>query len=128
MINSLSIDLLIRIKNAYKAGKKEISTPLSKFCQNICEILKKHQYITSYSVDKDNRLLIINLKYTNQCPAVNDVKIFSKPGRRYYSKTSTIPWGKVNNSLIIISTSSGLLSQREAVKKNFGGELIAEIY
>ncbi len=52
----------------------------------------------------------------------------SKPGRRLYSKHSSLPWGKTPKSLIIVSTSSGLLSQKEAAVKKLGGELIAEIY
>ena len=122
MINSLSCDLLTRIKNGSKAGRKNISAPLSKYSLNILEQLQKYGFIAGFTVDAKERLISI------QKPQVLDVKIFSTPGRRLYCTSKTIPWGKTPKSLIIISTSTGLLSQREAVTKKLGGELIAEIW
>jgi small subunit ribosomal protein S8 len=72
--------------------------------------------------------MTLKLAYNNNQPAVFDVKLFSKPGRRLYEKSSSLPWGKTPSSLIIISTSSGLMSQKEAKTKGLGGEIIAEIY
>lgn len=94
----------------------------SNFSRNICEKLKKHGFITDFTVDEENHELII----TN--PTVSDIEILSKPGRHLYVKSSKIPWGKSTKSLIIISTSMGLLSQKEAGSKKVGGELIAEIW
>ena len=128
MITSLSIDLLIRIKNGYRATRSNISAVNSKFCRNICDILKTHKYIKNYSISEDKKTLDIELSYQNNFPAVTDVKIFSKPGRRFYSKHFSLPWGKTRESLIIISTSQGLLSQRSASSKKIGGEIIAEIF
>lgn len=129
MINSLSIDLLIRIKNGYRAERKSISAPNSKFNRAILDILKKYSFIKDYQVkEEDNKMLKIQLSYTDFQAAVTDIDIFSKPGRRFYEKSSSLPWGKTTNSLIIVSTSQGLLSQKEAVSKKLGGELIAEIY
>jgi small subunit ribosomal protein S8 len=122
MINSLSCDLLTRIKNGSRAGRKNISAPLSKYSLNILEQLKKYGFIAGFTVDTKERLISI------QKPQVLDVKIFSTPGRRLYCTSKTIPWGKTPKSLIIISTSTGLLSQREAVTKKLGGELVAEIW
>ncbi len=128
MLQSTSIDFLIRIKNAYRAGRRSITAPASKFCLNLAKILKKHQLITDYSVaGKIKKTITVNLTYTNRHPAIEDVKIFSKPGRRWYEKASSLPWGKSSQSLIIVSTSQGLMSQRQAVKKHIGGELIAQI-
>ena len=129
MINSLSTDLLIRLKNGYLAGRKTILAPNSKFNRSILDILKKYSFITAYKVKEDNdKLLVVSLTYRDYQPQIHSVTIFSKPGRRYYEKTGSIPWGKTPESLIIVSTSQGLLSQKEAVSKKLVGELIAEIY
>lgn len=122
MINSLSCDLLTRIKNGSRAGRKNISAPLSKYSLSILEKLKKHGFIADYSVNTEDRTISIAK------PHVLDIEIFSRPGRRLYCTSSSLPWGKTPKSLIIISTSSGLLSQREAATKKLGGELIAEIW
>jgi small subunit ribosomal protein S8 len=122
MINSLSCDLLTRIKNGSRAGRKNISAPLSKFSLNILEQLKKYGFISAYTVNQEERTISISE------PRVLDIKIFSTPGRRLYCTSKTLPWGKTPKSLIIISTSTGLLSQKEAATKKLGGELIAEIW
>ena len=128
MLQSTSIDFLIRIKNAYRATHQSLSTPGSKFCQNLAKILKKHRLIADYSVSgKIKKTITVDLLYINHHPAIEDIKIFSKPGRRWYEKSTSLPWGKSSQSLIIISTSQGLMSQRQAVKKHIGGEIIAQI-
>ncbi len=129
MLQSFSIDFLIRLKNASRAGQKKISTPASNFCINIVDILKRYGYITDYSVtDEPKKQINIELAYSGNQPKISQVKIFSKPGRRIYEKVSSLPWGKTPESLIIISTSHGILSQKEAKTKSLGGEIIAEIY
>jgi len=129
MLQSTSIDFLIRIKNAARAGKKELTTPASNFCINIADLLKRYGYVESYSVtEATKREITLKLSYSNNQPKITEVKIFSKPGRRIYEKVSSLPWGKTRQSLIIISTSSGVMSQKEAKTKSLGGEIIAEIY
>ena len=117
MHQSTSIDFIIRVKNGYKAGRKTISAPVSNFCIAIFSI--------TGDVKKD---MTITLAYDNNEPRVNDVRLFSKPGRRVYEKNSSLPWGKNPRSLIIVSTSSGVMSQKEAKVKGLGGEIIAEIW
>jgi small subunit ribosomal protein S8 len=129
MINSLSIDFLIRVKNGYMAGRKTITAPVSKFNLAIADLLKKNHLINDYSVEGDiKKTATISLSYENNLPKVNGMEIFSKPGRRIYEKAFSLPWGKTKQSLIIISTSAGLMSQKEAKSKGLGGEIIAEIY
>jgi len=129
MLQSTSIDFLIRIKNAYKAGKKQLVAPASNFCIDIAKLLKKFGFINEVSVSEGNKKEItLKLSYDGFEPKINEVKIFSKPGRRIYEKVSSLPWGKNPGSLIIISTSSGVMSQKEAKVKGLGGEIIAEIY
>ncbi|MBU3935127.1 30S ribosomal protein S8 [Patescibacteria group bacterium] len=128
MLQSTSIDFLIRIKNAYQAGKKTLSAPASKFCIALAQILKKHRLLSDYSVSGETKKTInLQLTYLNNSPAIETLKIFSKPGRRWYEKSSSLPWGSSHQTLIIISTSQGLLSQRQAVKQKLGGEVIAQI-
>lgn len=128
-MQSFSIDFLIRIKNATRAGKKTMIAPASNYCISIAELLKRYGYITNYSVsDETIRKITIDLAYSDNQPKITEIKIFSKPGRRLYEKVSSLPWGKTPHSLIIVSTSSGVMSQKEAKTKHFGGEIVAEVY
>jgi len=129
MLQSFPIDFLIRIKNASRAGQKKMTAPSSKFCISIADLLKRYGYIGNYSVSNDlKKKIIIDLIYQNNQPKIFDIKLFSTPGRRIYEKVNKLPWGKTPYSLIIVSTSSGLMSQKEAKTKKLGGEIIAEIY
>ena len=129
MHQSTSIDFIIRIKNGSKAGRKTILAPASNFCVSIAQLLKKYGFIADFSVAGDvKKDMTIKLAYDNNEPRVNDVQLFSKPGRRIYEKNSSLPWGKSPSSLIIVSTSSGVMSQKEAKKQGLGGEIIAEIW
>ncbi len=129
MLQSTSIDFLIRIKNSARAGKKELTAPASNFCINIANLLERYGYVESYSVTEGTkREITLKLSYSNNQPKITQIKIFSKPGRRIYEKVSSLPWGKTRQSLIIISTSSGVMSQKEAKTKSLGGEIIAEVY
>ena len=122
MINSLSCDLLTRIKNGSRAGRKTILAPLSKYSVSLLEKLKKYGFVADFTINSEERTISIKE------PRVFDIEIFSRPGRRLYCTSSSLPWGKTPKSLIIISTSTGLLSQKEAAVKKLGGELIAEIW
>lgn len=129
MHQSTSIDFLIRIKNGYVAGKKSITAPISKFSTAIASLLKRYGYIADFKVSKENqRDMLIDLIYDNNQPKISQIELFSKPGRRIYSNNSSLPWGKTPKSLIIISTSSGVISQKEAKVKGIGGEIIAEVW
>ena len=129
MHQSTSIDFIIRIKNGYKAGRKTILAPASNFCIAIAELLKKTGYIAGFTVNDDvKKEMTIKLAYDNNEPRIDNVRLFSKPGCRIYEKNSSLPWGKTPKSLIIVSTSSGVMSQKEAKVKGLGGEIIAEIW
>jgi small subunit ribosomal protein S8 len=129
MHQSTSIDFIIRIKNGYKAGRKTITAPASNFCSAIATLLKKTGYIADFSIEGDvKKELIIKLAYDGTEGRISNVRLFSKPGCRVYEKNSSLPWGKSPSSLIIVSTSSGVMSQKEAKVKGLGGEIIAEIW
>ena len=78
--------------------------------------------------DDAKKKITIDLIYQNNQPKISEVKLFSTPGRRIYGKVTQLPWGKTPYSLIIVSTSKGLMSQKEAKTKKLGGEIIAEVY
>jgi small subunit ribosomal protein S8 len=130
MIASLSNDYLIRLKNASQAGRATIVSPYSKYCQSIAEVLKKNGFIKDYQVIGEGQIkqLQTELLYINDLPKITNVEILSRPSRHLYSNSASLPWGINKDALIIISTSSGLLSQKEASKKRLGGELVAQIY
>lgn len=122
MIHSLINDYLIRLKNASHAEKYEIICPSSKLIESVSELLKKHGFLSSFEiVDTKKRSIKVTIN------SIDDVKLFSTPGRKLYTKSTQIPWGNNPSSLIIISTSKGLMSQKEAVKAKIGGQLIAQI-
>ncbi len=129
MIASLSIDYLVRLKNASLAGSPSIVSPYSKFCLAIAQILKKNNFIADFRVieGKSFKQLETILAYDQDQPKIRQVEIISKPSRHLYHKAASLPWGTNRDSLIIVSTSSGLMSQKEANNKKIGGEIIAQI-
>ncbi|MBU4210321.1 30S ribosomal protein S8 [Patescibacteria group bacterium] len=129
MHSSPILDFLVRIKNAYAVGKKTIKSPSSKTRESIAKLMVKHSYLDNFSVEgKTKKIITLKLSYNDKEPSFTNLKIFSKPGRRIYSPVSSLPWGKTKNSLIIVSTSTGIISHKEAKKQNVGGEIIAEIW
>lgn len=127
MINTLSIDFLIRLKNSSLAGNKTVVAPNSKFIRSLSDLLIKNGFLISYEVLADKKSIKAILAYNDDQPLISQVKVFSKPGRRWYQNTNALPWGQSSSSLIIVSTSKGLLTQRQAKKQGIGGEIIAEI-
>jgi len=129
MIQSLSTDFLIRLKNGSRAGRKTIQALGSKYSVALATLIKRYGFISDFTVADDvKKEITVSLAYNGNMPAISDVKLFSKPGRRMYEKSFSLPWGKSKDALIIISTSQGLMSQKEAKVKGLGGEIIAEIY
>ncbi|GIW63992.1 MAG: 30S ribosomal protein S8 [Patescibacteria group bacterium] len=124
-------DLIIRIKNAYLAEKERIEAPFSKMRVEVLKKLKELGYISDVKeeeIRKGVKKIIIDLKYTDNKPAVVDIKLYSKAGRRWYIKAKEINVVKGNTGYLIISTSKGIMTNYEAKEKNLGGELLFEIY
>ncbi len=124
-------DFLIRISNAQKARFDKVDIPASKMKLSITRILKDEGYIRHYKFIKDNKqgIIRIHLKYDeNRRAAITGVKRISKPGRRVYVGYDDIP--KVLNGLgiSILSTSQGILTDKEARKRRVGGELLCAIW
>ena len=124
-------DFLTRVRNAQKAGHKIVDIPASNMKKSITEILFDKGYILSYKFEDEvnhQGNIKIALKYNSKNPAIKKLIRVSKPGLRKYSNTDTLP--RVINGLgiAIISTSKGVITDKEARKLNVGGEVICHIY
>jgi small subunit ribosomal protein S8 len=124
-------DMLTRIRNANSAYHEEVEMPYSRIKEQIAKILEEEGYISGYEVIKGESFskLKIYLKYgPNKEHVINGIKRISKPGARIYSKNSELPRVLGGIGIAIISTSQGVLTDREARKKNLGGEVIAYVW
>lgn len=124
-------DMLTRLRNANSAYHETVSMPYSKLKANIAEILKSEGYIADWSAEdaKVGKNLILELKYgRNRQRAIAGVKRVSKPGLRVYAKSTKLPKVLGGLGVAILSTSSGLLTDREAENKGVGGEVLAYIW
>ncbi len=124
-------DMLTRIRNGQMRLLNKIDVPFSNFRSKILEVLKKEGYILDYetiSKEKKIKTISVKLKYFDGQPVIKEIKRISKPGRRVYSRATSIP--KVLNGLglAILSTSKGVMSDVEATKNNLGGEIICRIF
>ena len=124
-------DMLTRIRNANANRYKEVSMPVSKVKTEIAKILKNEGFIENYRVSKDKvqGTLTLTLKYVNKKERViTGLKRISKPGLRVYAKADEVP--KVLNGfgIAIISTSKGIMTDKEARNKSLGGEVMAYVW
>ena len=124
-------DMLTRIRNANQMRYEEVSVPASKIKESIAKILKDEGFIKNYKVVKEGAqgTILLTLKYTDKKERViTGLKRISKPGLRVYAKNDEIP--KVLNGLgiAIISTSKGIMTDKQARKENIGGEVLAYIW
>ncbi len=121
-------DMLTRIRNGQSAAKVEVTMPASNMKQSIAQVLKDEGYINDYSVSEDAKPeLSVSLKYFDGKPVIETIKRASKPGLRVYKNKDELP--KVLNGLgiIIISTSTGMMTDRAARAAGIGGELICTV-
>lgn len=123
-------DMLTRIRNAQLVGKDFVILPSSKLKFNLANILVKQGYLLqAEKVEEGGRpTLRLKLKYINKEPIIKNLKRISKPGRRVYLKKKQLPYVLNNMGMAVISTSNGLMTNKEARQKNLGGEIICEIY
>lgn len=124
-------DFLTRIRNASRAGHKTVEVPASKIKNNISEILKAEGFIKDFEIVEDdfNGTLKLHLKYgPNNEKVIQGLKRISKPGLRVFAKAEEMP--RVLNGLgvAIVSTSEGIVTDKEARAKNIGGEVLAYVW
>ena len=124
-------DMLTRIRNANVAYKEEIAMPSSTLKASIADILKREGYIRDYAVDptKPQATLRLALKYSRERErSLSGVRRVSKPGLRVYAKRDEVPRVLGGLGIAILSTSAGLMTDREARKAGVGGEVIAYVW
>ena len=131
MVNDTIADMLTRIRNANAMKYKTVEIPGTKMTKGIADILTKEGFISGYDTNKLSvgEMLVLNLKYSKTKERViTGLKRISKPGLRVYAKAEEMP--KVLNGLgvAIVSTSEGLMTDKEARSKNLGGEILAYIW
>ena len=124
-------DMLTRIRNANQMRYTEVEVPASKIKLEIARILKEEGFIADFKVNKDSvqDMMVLNLKYgENKERVITGLKRISKPGLRVYAKNNEIP--KVLNGLgiAIVSTSKGIMTDKQARKESLGGEVLAYIW
>lgn len=123
-------DMLTRIRNANKMRHPKVEIPASKLKTDILSVLKKEGFIKDFSIQKNEKPnIVVTLKYTQENERViKGLKRISKPGLRVYAQVDQLP--KVLNGLgvALISTSKGILTDREARLSNVGGEVLAYIW
>ena len=131
MVTDPIADMLTRIRNANAMRYKEVEVPASNLKQEIARILKEEGFIADYKIKENSvqNIIVLSLKYgQNKERVISGLKRISKPGLRVYAKASEMP--KVLNGLgiAIVSTSKGLMTDKNARKESFGGEVLAYIW
>ena len=129
-MTSLIIDLIIRIKNGYMAEKPVIACRYSKMNMNVLTLLKKEHYIKDFTLVEDGakKDISIELLYKNDKPSLTGVRLLSKPGRRTYKRLQDMKPVLGGLGLSVLSTSKGIMSDREARASKMGGEILFQIW
>ena len=131
MVTDPIADILTRIRNANAMRYKQVEIPASNLKIEIAKILKEEGFVADYKIKENNiqNIIVLTLKYgQNKERVINGLKRISKPGLRVYAKASEMP--KVLNGLgiAIVSTSKGLMTDKNARKESLGGEVLAYIW
>ncbi|RAI99794.1 small subunit ribosomal protein S8 [Chitinophaga skermanii] len=132
MVTDPIADFLTRIRNAQMATHRIVEIPASKLKKRITEILYDKGYILKYKFEDDNKqgVIKIALKYDPQTkePAIKDLQRISRPGLRQYAKPTEFKRVKNGLGVAIVSTSKGVMTDKEAKAQNVGGEVVCYIY
>lgn len=132
MSNDLIADTLTRIRNAQRIGQRSVHVRSSQTVQRVLEVLKTEGFISGYQTRKDEESKFDNLEvvlkyYSNGEPVIGLARRVSKSGRRVYSAVKKLPRVLNGLGISIVSTSQGMMSDREAKKRKIGGEVVALI-
>ena len=123
-------DLLTRIRNAQSARHATVDIPASNMKKAICQILVDEGYVKNFTVREDGKqgVITVTLKYVDGVAAIKGLKRVSKPGLRIYSNAAEMPRVMKGLGTAIVSTSRGVMTDREARRQNIGGEVLAFIW
>lgn len=122
-------DLLTRVRNAQSAKHVDVSMPHSSLKATICKVLEQEGYIDGYGVSGDGkRELTVQLRYHEGTPVIEEIRRVSRPGLRVYKGASELPKVRGGLGVAIISTSSGVMTDREARRRRIGGEVLCTVF
>lgn len=123
-------DMLTRIRNAGGARLRRVDIPVSKLKTEIARILKENHFIQDYKIldDGHHGVLRIYLKYHQERPVIRNIQRVSRPGLRRYAGVAELPRVRSGLGMAIVSTSQGVLSDRDARSRNVGGEILALVW
>lgn len=122
-------DMLTRLRNAAMVRKQDVVLPLSRMKFEIAKILEKEGYVSDVEkTDAHHGQLKFKVRFTEDGPVMRDVRRVSKPGLRVYATKTELPRVLNGQGIAIISTSAGLMTNRDARKRGLGGEIVCEIY
>ena len=130
-------DMLTRIRNSFMVSQKEVFVPMSKIKLAIARILETEGYVENVSIKKGEssgdvkerfERIKIRLKYNNGESKIRCIKRVSRSGLKQYSTSKNLPWVLNGKGIAIVSTSDGVMTNREARKKKIGGEVLCQIY
>ena len=123
-------DMLSRIRNAGRTGHRRVDMPPSKLKAEIARILKENHFIHDYKVLDDGRhgVLRLYLKYHDDRPVIRDLQRVSRPGNRTYMSVTELPRVRGGMGMAIVSTSKGVMTDRQARAQNVGGEVMAVVW
>ena len=123
-------DMLTRIRNAAMASHDTVDLPYSKIKASIAQILAETGFIANFKTEGEGALqkICVELKTIDGGQAISSIERISKPGRRVYAGSGEIPLVLSGRGMVILSTSSGLMTGRDARKKGLGGELICRVW
>lgn len=127
-------DMLTRIRNATLARHERVRMPASRLKRTIADVLKAEGYVADVQLEAGDRassvpMLTLTLKYgRDRIPAIEGIRRISRPGRRIYVQAAEIPKVKSGLGIAVLSTSRGIMSDRQARKAGIGGELLCEVW
>ena len=123
-------DMLTRIRNANQQKHETVSIPYSNLKNDLANILKNEGFVTDFVVNEEgnHKNIVITLKYKGNERVITGLKRVSKPGLRQYAKVNEIPQVLNGLGIVVLSTSQGLMTDKEARAKNIGGEVLAYIW
>lgn len=124
-------DFLTILRNASRAGNARCQAQYSKMKASIAQILKDEGFITSWQKSEDDRghaIIVVELKYVNGTPSLQGIQRVSKPGRRIYHRWDAIPRTLGGLGIGILTTSKGLMKDRDARRAQLGGEMVCTIW
>ena len=119
-------NMLVSVKNGYLAKKTQVSVPFSKFKYEIAKVLENEKFVAR--VAKANDQILIDLSYEGGKPKITDIKKVSKLGLRVYEKGKNIKKIKGGRGILIVTTSKGLMTGKDAKEKKLGGEVICRVW